>query len=165
MTKTRQFDRFRIQAYVEADLAKRLAAYSAASCATSSAVVRAALLQYLDRTGDKALFLRRLDRLTLGQARTQRDLEFLSEAFAVFVRLWLAHTPRLQDEAKASARKTSGSRFAEFAQHVVDRFTAGERFLDALPTELIADDAELPRPAQGEPTDAPSDDWEDDDEE
>jgi hypothetical protein len=83
----------------------------------------------------------------------------LSEAFAVFVRLWLAHTPRVPDDAKELARRTAESRFAQFIEHVVERFTGGHRFLDDLPREELADEAELtnlaghsPVPSEGPST-------------
>ncbi|HEV3193039.1 MAG TPA: hypothetical protein VGY54_21175, partial [Polyangiaceae bacterium] len=59
---------------VRRELAKRLAEYSAASGVASSTVVQAALQQYLDRTSDTALILRRLDRLGRADARAHRDL-------------------------------------------------------------------------------------------
>jgi hypothetical protein len=135
--------RARIHPYLEPALAKQLAAYSAATGIASSSVVQAALHQYLDRTDDRSLMLRRLDRLGRAHERAHRDLEFLSEAFGVFVRLWLAYTPQIPDDAKQSARRTSESRFAQYIEHVVERFTGGHRFLDDLPREELADEAEL----------------------
>jgi hypothetical protein len=67
----------------------------------------------------------------------------LAEAFAVYVRLWFAHTPQVADDAKDFARRTSEGRYAKFLDHVVDRFTEGHRFVDDLPREEIADEAEL----------------------
>ncbi|HLZ07515.1 MAG TPA: hypothetical protein VKT80_02935, partial [Chloroflexota bacterium] len=63
MTAIPRNERVRIHPYVEATLAGRLAAYSAATGIASSTVVQAALRQYLDATSDTALMLRRLDRL------------------------------------------------------------------------------------------------------
>jgi glutathione S-transferase len=105
--------------------------------------VKSALGQYLDETKDATLRLRRLDRLGRAQARTQRDLEVLSQAFGVFVRLWLAHTATVAEEAKPGARVNAEKRYGRFTQHVADQFSAGRRFLDDLPRELVADDAEL----------------------
>ena len=143
MTKLPRHERVRIHPYVDRELAKRLAEYGAASGIASSAVVQAALRQYFDRTSDTALILRRLDRLGRGDARAHRDLELLSEAFAVWVRLWFAHTPSVSDDAKESARRTAERRFAQFVEHVVERFTGGHRFLDDLPREVLADEVEL----------------------
>jgi len=143
MNKIGRRDRVRLHPYVDRQLAKRLAEYSAASGIASNAVVQAALRQYLDRTGDTALILRRLDRLGRADARAHRDLELLSDAFGVWVEVWFEHMPRISDHAKESARWTAESRFAHFIEHVVERFTGGHRFLDDLPREGLADEVEL----------------------
>ena len=46
--------------------------------------------------------------------------EVLSQAFGVFVRLWLAHTPRVAEEAQPGARVKAENRYGRFAQHVAD---------------------------------------------
>jgi hypothetical protein len=81
----------------------------------------------------------------LGRAleRDHRDLEFLSEAFAVFVKLWFAHTPRISGDEKPAARMDAEGRYGEFVEHVLEQFSGGRRFLDDLPRDPIADDAEL----------------------
>jgi hypothetical protein len=157
MTKLPRHERVRLHPYVDRELAKRLAEYRAASGIASSAVIQAALRQYLDRTSDTALILRRLDRLGRADARAHRDLELLSEAFAVWVKVWFAHTPGVSDEAKESARRTAESRFAQFVEHVVERFTGGHRFLDDLPREVLADEVELANLAAGAPATASAD--------
>jgi hypothetical protein len=157
MTKLPRSERVRLHPYVPRELAKRLAQYRAASGIASSAVVQAALRQYLDRTSDTALILRRLDRLGRAEARAHRDLELLSEAFAVWVRLWFAHTPGITDDAKESARRTAERRFAQFVEHVVERFTGGHRFLDDLPREVLADEVELSSLAAQRRSSAPGD--------
>ena len=78
----------------------RLKAYTAQTGATDSAVVNAALAQYLDKSSDTALILRRLDRISRGQARAQREIEVLSEFLGAFIQLWFAHTPALARRAE-----------------------------------------------------------------
>jgi hypothetical protein len=150
----------RIHPYLEQDVAKQLAEYSAASGIPSSAIVQAALREHLDRTGDTELILRRLDRLGRDNARADCDRGLFMEAFGVFVRLWLAYTPKLDEGAKEFARRTSETRFSQFMEHVVQRYTGGPRFLDDLPREVFADDAELSGLAAGasspSPAEAPS---------
>jgi hypothetical protein len=134
--------RIRLHPYVEEALAKRLSAYCAATGIASSSAIEAALRQYLDEASDRTLILRLLSRLARAQARTQRDLEVLSEAFAVWVRVWFAHSPCVDDAAEL-ARRTAESRYARFVEQVAERFSGGERFLDDLPREALADEAEL----------------------
>src|ERR1700690_2834233 len=93
-------ERVRLQPYVDAPLAKQLAVYGAATGMTTSSVVQAALRQYLDRTDDKILLLRRINQLGRAWNRTQRDLEIHMEAFAIYVKVWFAHNPQIPDNAK-----------------------------------------------------------------
>ncbi|HEV3194379.1 MAG TPA: hypothetical protein VGY54_27970 [Polyangiaceae bacterium] len=151
MNRIARHERVLIHPYVDRALAKRLAEYSAASGIASCTVVQAALRQYLDRTSDTTLILRRLDRLGRTDARAHRDLELLSEAFAVWVKVWFAHTPCVSDDAQESARRTVEGRFARFIEHVVEQFTGGHRFLDDLPREVLGDEVELANLAAGAP--------------
>jgi hypothetical protein len=144
----------RLLPYVDAELAERLDAFRGASGVTESAVVEAALRQYLDRTGDSTLVLRRLDRLGRASARNQRDLELLSEAFATYTKLWFAHTPSLPEDAKPAARASGQARYKQFVAHVAEQLSDGHRFLDELPREDFADDAELAAHAEILPADA-----------
>jgi hypothetical protein len=143
VSKTIRRGRARLVPRVSAEIAQRLADVCASTKTTESAVVEAALRQHLDGTSDRTLLFRRLDRLGRALERSQRELEILSEAFGVFVQVWLAHTPTLDDDEKRSARRDAESRYRQFVEHVTRRFSGGRRFLDDLPRESIADDAEL----------------------
>jgi hypothetical protein len=72
-----------------------------------------------------------------------RDVELLSATLAVFVRIWFAHTPSLREEARRAAREDAESRYQQFMDYVAQEFTGGRRFLDDLPREVVAKDAEL----------------------
>jgi hypothetical protein len=133
----------RLQSYVEPALAERVDQYCAATGLSESALIKSSLTKSLDGTNDATLVLRRMDRLGRAREQDHRDLEFLSEAFSVFVRLWLAHTPGMPEEAKRTARMNAESRYKQFVEHVVEQFSGGRRFFDDLPQELLADQAEL----------------------
>jgi hypothetical protein len=143
MTRATHRGRVRLQSYVEPAFADRVSRYCLAMGVSESAIVKSSLDQYLDGTGDATLLLRRLDRLGRAVARSQRDLQILSHAFGVFTRLWLAHTPRVPDDAKRGARIDAESRYRQFVEHVAEEFSGGRRFLDDLPRELLASDVEL----------------------
>jgi hypothetical protein len=149
MNKVIRRGRARLVPRVSAEIAQRLANLCAASNVTESAAVEAALRQYLDGTSDRTLLFRRLDRLGRAVERDHRDLELLSEAFGVFVRLWFAHTPGLAEDAKGPARRVAESRYKQFVEHVAQQFSGGRRFLDDLPRESLADDTELVAMAEG----------------
>ncbi len=135
--------RVRVYTRLSAELRDRLTSYCAASSIAERAVFEQAVQQYVDGVGDLALVLRRLDRLGRAGARLHRDVELLSEAFAVFVRLWFAHTPTIPNDGKAAARSTAESRYRQFVEHVGEQFSGGRRFLDDLPREVVANEAEL----------------------
>jgi hypothetical protein len=120
--------RTRIHPYLVPDIARRLTAYCAAKGLTESAAVQAAVEQYLDggeREG--ALILRRLDRLGRASAQHQRDLEILSEAFAVFFRLWAMYVPNYSDTEMDTASRRAGRLFDEYVGIVSRELAAGSR--------------------------------------
>jgi hypothetical protein len=133
----------RVWTYLSATLRDRLSSYCAASKITERAVFEAAIEQYISGTSDMTLVLRRIERLGRPTDRVHRDVELLSATFAVFVRLWFAHTPSLRDEVKPDARSDAENRYQQFKDYVTQEFAGGRRFLDDLPREAIADDAEL----------------------
>lgn len=141
----------RIYPRISPELANRLAQHASAGGFTATAVVEVALEQYLDRTSDKALVLARLDRNGHAYERMQRDLGFLSEAFAVFVKMWFAHTPSVPEEARAAARASAEGRYRKWIEHVVEQFSDGHRFVDDLPEEPIGDGQQVVTSAS-EPT-------------
>jgi hypothetical protein len=103
--KTIRRGRARLVPRVSAEIAQRLADVCASTNTTETAVVEAALRQHLDGTSDRTLLFRRLDHLGRAVERSHRDLQLLSEAFGVFVQVWFAHTPTLDEEEKKSARR------------------------------------------------------------
>ncbi len=144
--------RVRVHARLSTPLRDRLAGYCQASGNSERNVIETALHHYLNATSDAALVLRRLDRLGRAEARLQRDIELLSEAFAVFVQLWFAHTPSVPPQVKVDARASANSRYRQYVQYIVRQFSGGQRFLDDLPREVVADESELRRIAVDKPT-------------
>jgi hypothetical protein len=49
----------------------------------------------------------------------------------------------MPEDAKRSARMNADSRYKQFVEHVVQQFSGARRFLDDLPQESLADEAEL----------------------
>lgn len=140
---SRRAGRARIQPYLSAPLRKRFRAYCAATGHTESAIVQAALAQYLDGTSDHALLMRRIDRLGRAFDRLERDVQLLSEAFAVWVQIWFAHTPAIPVDGRDLARRESAARFQQFVDYVATKLSHGRSFVDSLARERIADDQEL----------------------
>jgi hypothetical protein len=134
----------RHQGYLQPAESKRLSEHCAANHVSESAVIREALSRYFEAgADDTTLIMQRVDRVLRAQARTQRDLELLSEAFALFVKFWFAHTPAVSAAERPAARTSAEARYAQFVEYVSQQFSAGRRFLEDLPRETLADEQEL----------------------
>lgn len=131
-------DRQLLKSYVPSELRKRIRQYAAKKGVSESSVTNAALLRYLDDANDGPLILRKLHRIDRELVRSKRDTDLFSEAFAVFVKLWFAHTPRLAEAEKDAAEMSALQRFEEFAEHVAERLSSG----GSLAAELQRDDGE-----------------------
>lgn len=109
--------RTRLHPYVLPEIANRLAAYCGAKGLSESAAVEAALSEYLDGgEKDNDLILRRLDRLARDSARQRRDLEVLSEAFAMYVRHWFKYVPERSQAEELATQRLSVKRFDDFIE-------------------------------------------------
>ena len=128
--------RTRIHPYVTRDLAARLNAYSAARGITESATVEAALEGYLDGgEKDHEVIIRRLDRLGRAAGRQQRDLEVLSEAFALFVRFWAAYLPDLSEVDTEAAKRRGVKYYEGFLAHLSERLASSSRLVKSVVPE------------------------------
>lgn len=122
--------RTRIHPYVVPELSRRLAAYCGAKGLTESAAVEAAIEQYLDAgEKDNALILRRLDRLARVTAQHQRELEVLSEAFAIFVQRWVGTLPELTAAERETMDRLSTKRYQTFLDFLAHRLAGSSRHL------------------------------------
>lgn len=130
--------------YLSIQLAAQFKRYCKVRNVTESAVIEAALAQYLDDSSDRLLLLRRLDRQQRAIGRLARDLNALTEMTGVFIQLWMAHTPEIPTEQKAAAQQSGLARFHKFLDHVGAGLGQGHRFADdILPDEPLAEPAEL----------------------
>jgi hypothetical protein len=112
------------------ELARRLSVYCGAKGLTESAAVQAAIEQYLDRgEKDNAIILRRLDRLGRASAQHQRDLEVVSEAFAIFVRRWVATLPELAPAEREVVDRLSAKRYQTFLDILARSLADPSRYL------------------------------------
>ena len=136
--------RKRITPYLPSDLAQRLAGHCAAARITESAAVEAAGRQYLDATGDRILLMHRMDRLGRAQERSYREQELHTEAFTVFIKLWLNYLPSVSQEARNStALVPSEGRFKRFLELLKLRVSKSERLAHLVAHEPVADAEEL----------------------
>lgn len=116
----------RIQPYISADLFKKLRAYAAARSLTVSAVVGAALGEYLERDEvEDALLVRRLDRVMHAISGLQRDVDALAAGFGRFVRYSFFSAPAT---ATTEMVRRADALYREFLARVCDQLRDGSRF-------------------------------------
>ena len=128
-SKRKRTQRQVIHPRVAMDLYNRLKAYAARTGTEDSAIVNAALAQYLDKSSDTALVLRRLDRITRRIGRLQREIDGLTEFSTTWAQMWFAHTPQLTPEARKTAQQSAKSRYSEMFDFIRKKISGRKRFL------------------------------------
>ena len=133
----------RLHARVSTQISTLLRQHCASHRVCARAVVEAAIRDYVSGVSDPELLMRRLDRLGRAQDRVQRDIDLMMETFAIFVKLWFAHTPAVAQESKRAAQSAAETRYRQFIEYVGQQFAGGHRFIQDLPHEVLADPGEL----------------------
>ena len=130
----------RIQPYVSDNTYKQLKKESRLPGRTVSSIIEAALQEYFDDAKDFPLVLRRLDRIQRAIERVERDQQMLTEAFAVFVQIWFAHTPKIDSDSKNAAQRQAMDRYNQFVDFVAKKITSGHRFIDDMAQFNLSED-------------------------
>jgi Ribbon-helix-helix protein, copG family len=130
----------RIHPYIPRELDDRLTKFRCAAGITESAVVEAALRQYLDGTSELTVLLRRLDRQAKALESVHSDLAFLAETFAVYVKFWFAHTPSIAPEQRKGAQRSAEDRYRHFMDYVAAQYAQGQRLVSDPPREPLTDE-------------------------
>ncbi len=97
--------------------------------------VEAAIASFLSPDGSErmeAAFSRRLDRITRQVGKLDYHIEVGNEAFALYLRRWLAVTPAIPAEANAAARADAEKRFDFFVEALARRMETGRHLADDL---------------------------------
>ena len=132
--------------YLDHDLTHELEHLASKLGASKSAIVTAALRQYLKHKGaddrDETLRLR-LDRISRHQATTQRDLNLVLETLTRLVRVYLLMTSHMPAPDEAS-RATARARYDNFITEV------GRALAKTASTERSLSHDAAPEDAQGD---------------
>ena len=116
----------RVQPYLPTDLFRKLHAYAAARSETVTAVIIAAVREYLERDEvEDALLVRRLDGVTQSIGQLQRDVDTLAAGFGRFVRISLFSAP---DNLSEQAIKRAEALYAGFLERVHEQLRDGVKF-------------------------------------
>ena len=123
--------RVRHQLFLDKPLSDRLEALAAKPGATKSAILADAVNSWLNRRAASELderFAFRLDRLTAGIARVERDSHVILETLALFIRFELAIQAPLAENDHAGRAAAKG-RFEAFIAQVGRHVATGRRTL------------------------------------
>lgn len=116
-------------------LSRQLADFAARKRVSQASIVEAALASFLSPDGSdrlEAAFSRRLDRVSRQLDKLDYHIEVGNEAFALYLRRWLAITPALSGETKAAARTEADMRFDYFVEALARRMERGRRLSEEL---------------------------------
>lgn len=116
-------------------LSRQLADYAGRKRVSQAAVVEAALSSFLSPDGSERLeaaFSRRLDRISRQLDRLGYHVDVGNEAFALYLRRWLAVTSAPTGAETATARAAIEKRFAFFVEALARRMDSGRLLHDEL---------------------------------
>ena len=116
-------------------LSRQLADYAARKRVAQAAVVEAALASFLSPDGSERLeaaFARRLDRISRQIDRLGYHIDVGNEAFALYLRRWLAVTAPLAGSETAAARAEVEKRFGFFVEALARRMETARLLHDEL---------------------------------
>lgn len=126
-------------------LSRQLADYAGRKRVSQASVVEAAIASFLSPDGSERLeaaFSRRLDRISRQLDKLGYHVEVGNEAFALYMRRWLAVTPALSSDSSAAARADVEQRFHHFVEALARRMEAGQHLSDELMrAEMLSPDA------------------------
>lgn len=116
-------------------LSRQLADYAGRKRVSQASIVEAAVASFLSPDGPERLeaaFARRLDRMSRQLDKLDYHVEVGNEAFALYLRRWLAATPAPISEASAAERADAEKRFDYFVEALAQRLETGRRLSEGL---------------------------------
>ena len=130
---------------IDKALKKRLSNYADKRGIPYSQVVEAAIYEYFNDDSEKtreAILLRRVDELNRRLENLAADCDVLGEAFALFIRNYLARLPDVpQEQVKAFiARKEK--KFNDYIEALSDSVKRGNTLINRMPRDVFISDEE-----------------------
>ena len=107
---------------------------------SNSLVAEAAIASFLSPDADQrreAAFAKRLDTIERRLGRLERDVTISNEAFALFMRSWLAATPPSPDAAQPAVRAQAGKRYDQFIETLGRRLASGKALHDEVAEDIV----------------------------
>jgi hypothetical protein len=114
---------------------------------SKSSIVAAALAAFLSPDGTEsreALISRRLDRLSVGQDRLERDQTILIECFSLFIRHYLSITVPIPEAHQDAARAQGRARFEQFIEQLARHLQRGGSLVRSVWQEVSPESPKMP---------------------
>jgi hypothetical protein len=127
----------RLSVYLDPDVMRSLADHATRRNQSRSIIAEAAVASFLSPDADErreASTVKRLDSIDRRLQRLERDTGIANEAFAIFLRSWLASTAVLPEAAQAERAK-AGERYGRFLEALGRRLAKGPRLREEIPEE------------------------------
>ena len=132
-----------ISVYLEPDIMDMLAHYAAQRDQSMSLIAQAAIASFLSFDSaerQEAALARRLGQIDRRLARIERDLSISTEAFATFIRFWLATTPALPEPAAQAARAKVSERYAAYTGALGRRLAKGPQLRQEIGEDVVGEE-------------------------
>jgi hypothetical protein len=143
----------RLNVYFERDIARTLDKFAAQQQLKKSAVVEAAVREYLapDRADIReAALTKRIDRLSHQIEKIEQDLIILTEATAIYIRYYLSVVTPIPESHQDAARAQGKLRFAQFIEQLARHLQRGNSLARDLHDELYPEAGNFAQAAAAE---------------
>ena len=99
---------------------------------TDGSIVEAALREFLGKTEQEEILLKKVDRLSRQLERMKREHRAMLEVLSSFIRVYLTHERDIPENEKANAELKGARRFARFMDLVASELDKNKPFFDEL---------------------------------
>lgn len=130
----------KLTVYLDPGLMAAIADLSARRNHSLSLIAEAAIASFLSPDAEQrreAAFTKRLDRLDRRIGRLERDVAISNEAFALFMRSWLAATPPSPDASQPAARAQAATRYDKFLEALGRRLASGQSLRHEIAEDIV----------------------------
>jgi predicted transcriptional regulator len=141
--------RAQLKVRLDGDLDAAVRRYCAAHNVTQTALVQAALRDYISQASPYEALMKRLDRVSRQLEGQRSMLHLIAEALGGYVMLWLGHTPEVHPENREAARLGAHARYRKWADHVAQRLSGADSFFLQF-TPPLAVDAAVPESSRAD---------------
>lgn len=99
---------------------------------TDGSIIEAALREFLGKTEQEEILLKKMDRLSRQLENIRREQRTVLEVLSSFIRVYLTHEQEIPEHEKTAAELKGARRFARFMDLVAAELDSNKPFFDEL---------------------------------